>query len=84
MLEGVYPNYSGGRSGGQDIKIEVNQQPLRLRKLTPRECFRLMSFTDEDIDKCYAIGMSDSQLYKQAGNSIVVKVLERIFEQMIN
>lgn len=58
--------------------------PLRLRKLTPRECFRLMSFTDEDIDKCYAVGMSDSQLYKQAGNSIVVKVLERIFEQLIN
>lgn len=57
---------------------------LSVRKLTPRECFRLMSFTDEDIDKCYAIGMSDSQLYKQAGNSIVVTVLERIFEQLIN
>lgn len=56
---------------------------IKLRKLTPRECFRLMSFTDEDIDKCYAIGMSDSQLYKQAGNSIVVRVLERIFEQLI-
>lgn len=69
--------------GGQGIKIEFNRKPLRLRKLTPRECFRLMSFTDEDIDKCYAIGMSDSQLYKQAGNSIVVRVLERIFEQMI-
>lgn len=56
----------------------------KLRKLTPREFFRLMSFSDEDIDKCYAIGMSDSQLYKQAGNSIVVRVLERIFEQLIN
>lgn len=55
----------------------------KLRKLTPREFFRLMSFTDEDIDKCYAVGMSDSQLYKQAGNSIVVRVLERIFEQLI-
>ena len=43
-----------------------------------------MSFSDEDIDKCYAIGMSDSQLYKQAGNSIVVRVLEKIFEQLIN
>lgn len=75
---------AGNLCGGQDIKIEVNQKPLRLRKLTPRECFRLMSFTDEDIDKCYSIGMSDSQLYKQAGNSIVVKVLERIFEKLIN
>lgn len=71
------------KGGNQEIKIEVNQEPLKLRKLTPRECFRLMSFTDEDIDKCYAIGMSDSQLYKQAGNSIVVRVLEKIFEQMI-
>lgn len=72
------------QGGNQDIKIEVNQEPLKLRKLTPRECFRLMSFSNEDIDKCYAIGMSDSQLYKQAGNSIVVRVLERIFEQLIN
>lgn len=83
LLSGISPTIVTQQGGGQDIKIEVNQEPLRLRKLTPRECFRLMSFTDEDIDKCYAIGMSDSQLYKQAGNSIVVRVLERIFEQMI-
>lgn len=81
---GISPTVITQQGGGQDIKIEVNQEPLRLRKLTPRECFRLMSFTDEDIDKCYAVGMSDSQLYKQAGNSIVVRVLERIFEQLIN
>lgn len=80
---GISPTVVTQQGGGQDIKIEVNQEPLRLRKLTPRECFRLMSFTDEDIDKCYAVGMSDSQLYKQAGNSIVVSVLERIFEQLI-
>lgn len=81
---GISPIVVTQQGGNQDIKIEVNQEPLRLRKLTPRECFRLMSFTDEDIDKCYAVGMSDSQLYKQAGNSIVVRVLERIFEQLIN
>lgn len=81
---GISPTVITQQGGGQDIKIEVNQEPLKLRKLTPRECFRLMSFTDEDIDKCYSIGMSDSQLYKQAGNSIVVRVLERIFEQLIN
>lgn len=84
LWSGISPTVVTQRGGGQDIKIEVNQEPLRLRKLTPRECFRLMSFTDEDIDKCYAVGMSDSQLYKQAGNSIVVTVLERIFEQLIN
>lgn len=81
---GIGPTIITQQGGGQDIKIEISQEPLRLRKLTPRECFRLMSFTDEDIDKCYAVGMSDSQLYKQAGNSIVVTVLERIFEQLIN
>lgn len=84
LRSGISPTVVVQRGGEQDIKIEVNQEPLKLRKLTPRECLRLMSFTDEDIDKCYAIGMSDSQLYKQAGNSIVVRVLERIFEQLIN
>lgn len=81
---GLSPVVTTQRGGGQGIKIVVDTELLRLRKLTPRECFRLMDFTDEDIDKCYAIGMTDAQLYKQAGNSIVVKVLERIFEQLIN
>lgn len=83
VSSGISPTLITQQGGGQDIKIKISQKPLRLRKLTPRECFQLMSFTNEDIDKCYAIGMSDSQLYKQAGNSIVVRVLERIFEQMI-
>ena len=51
----------------------------RIRKLTPRECFRLMAFSDEDFDKAQAAGVSNSQLYKQAGNSIVVDVLYYIF-----
>lgn len=67
-----------------NLCIDKTDNNNQLRKLTPRECFQLMSFSDEDIDKCYAIGMSDSQLYKQAGNSIVVRVLEKIFEQLIN
>ena len=46
------------------------------RKLTPRECWRLFGRSDEDIDKVVQVGMSKSQLYKQAGNSIVVEVLE--------
>lgn len=49
---------------------------LRIRKLTPKECWRLMGFEDKDIDKCIEGGMSNAQLYKQAGNSIVVGVLE--------
>jgi DNA (cytosine-5)-methyltransferase 1 len=50
----------------------------RIRKLTPTECWRLMGFPDEDINKCIRAGISNSQLYKMAGNSIVVNVLEKI------
>lgn len=55
---------------------------LRIRKLTPRECWRLMGFDDEDFEKAKAVPTSDTQLYKQAGNSIVVNVLEAIFKKM--
>jgi DNA (cytosine-5)-methyltransferase 1 len=53
----------------------------QIRKLTPRECWRLMGFTDEDFDKAAQVN-SNSQLYKQAGNSIVVNVLEDIFKNL--
>jgi len=55
---------------------------LRIRKLIPKECFRLMGFTDEDFAKAQSVPTSDAQLYKQAGNSIVVDVLVHIFEQL--
>ena len=55
---------------------------IRIRKLTPRECWRFMGFTDEDFDKAEKVN-SNTQLYKQAGNSIVVPVLEGIFKQLI-
>lgn len=54
----------------------------RIRKLTPLECMRLMGVKDEDTQKMKDAGISDSQLYKMAGNSIVVNVLEGIFTQM--
>ena len=53
-----------------------------VRKLTPRECWRLMGFTDSDFDKAQAV-CSDTQLYKQAGNSIVVQVLEGILKKLV-
>lgn len=59
-------------------------QDYRIRKLTPKECWRLMSFDDEDFDKAKASGVSNSQLYRQAGNSICVHVLEAIFKQLFN
>ena len=55
---------------------------VRIRKLTPRDCMRLMGVSDADFDKMREAGISDTQLYKLAGNSIVVPVLEGIFTQM--
>ena len=57
------------------------QKSLRIRKLTPRECFRLMGFDDSDFDKVEG-NLSNTQLYKQAGNSIVVNVLEEIYKEL--
>lgn len=55
---------------------------LRIRKLTPKECWRLMGFSDDDFEKAQKIN-SNSQLYKQAGNSIVVNVLEAILSNLL-
>lgn len=55
---------------------------IRIRKLTPRECWRLMGFTDLEFDLAQMSGVSNSQLYKQAGNSIVVDVLVGIFKEI--
>lgn len=54
---------------------------LKIRKLTPKECWRLMGFDDEDFEKASQVN-SNTQLYKQAGNSIVVNVLEKILKQL--
>jgi len=73
----ICPTQRANRSG---IKcIDTN---YRVRKLTPTECFRLMGFTDIDINKCIEIGISNSQLYKMAGNSVVVDVIFEIFKMM--
>lgn len=53
----------------------------RIRKLTAKECWRLMNFTDDDYEKAAAIN-SQTQLYKQAGNSIIVSCLMGIFSQL--
>lgn len=61
----------------------IVKNDLRIRKLTPKECWRLMGFSDNDFDKAEKIN-SNTQLYKQAGNSIVVNVLMAIFKQFLN
>lgn len=73
-----------GRGVAQTLVTSEEQAVVtksRIRKLTPRECWRLMGFTDEDYDKASA-AVSASQLYKQAGNSIVKQVLMAIIGNM--
>lgn len=53
-----------------------------VRKLTPKECWRLMGFTDEDYEKAVSVGLSDSAGYKQAGNSIVTNCIELLAEHL--
>ena len=50
----------------------------RIRKLTPRECWKLQGFTDDQFDKAKATGLSDSRLYKMAGNAVTVNVIAEI------
>ena len=78
--EGLSPALNTVPGGGLEPKFIEKRVEYRIRKLTPRECFRLMGFTDNDFDKIH--GISNTQLYKMAGNSIVVNVLEAIFKQL--
>lgn len=68
--------------GGNQEPIVTDEEKYRIRKLTPRECWRLQGFDDEAFDRAQKTGMSNAQLYKQAGNSICVNVLEAIFKNL--
>lgn len=86
----AYPNSTTrrGRVGHEVSKtLECSDtmgtyQNYRIRKLTPKECWRLMGFNDSDFEKAEKVN-SNSQLYKQAGNSIVVNVLEGILKNLL-
>lgn len=62
--------------------VTATNVDFKIRKLTPKECWKLMGFSDEDFQKASNTGLSNTQLYKQAGNSIVVDVLEKIFKNL--
>lgn len=66
----------------ENYDLKNNIDNLKIRKLTPKECWRLMGFDDEDYEKAAQVN-SNTQLYKQAGNSIVVKVVEKIFKNLL-
>lgn len=76
------PSLRSERHGLKVIEEVDNLANIRIRKLTPTECYKLMGFSAEDCKKASDGGVSNSQLYKQAGNSIVVNVLEAIFTSL--
>ena len=78
---GICPRLTSamGQGGGH---VPMHNYNLRIRKLTPKECWRLMGFDDSDFEKAEKVN-SNTQLYKQAGNSIVVNVLEAIFKNLL-
>lgn len=77
--DGICPTLTEamGKGGGH---VPMHNYDLRIRKLTPLECFRLMGFSDEDFNKI--VGISNTQLYKMAGNSIAVDVLVHLFDSL--
>ena len=70
-------NYNSTTSTSTILKSDG----IRIRKITPKECWRLMGFTDEDFEKAQNFN-SNTQLYKQAGNSVCVNVIEHIFSKL--
>lgn len=77
----------GNRPTDNFVKVDNSVKPsvaksFCIRKLTPKECWRLMGFDDSDLDKAEKVN-SNTQLYKQAGNSIVVNVLEAILNNLL-
>lgn len=66
-----------------NLCTKIKEEPsFRIRKLTPKECYRLMGFDDESFERAEQVN-SNTQLYKQAGNSIVVDVLMAIFDNLL-
>lgn len=85
---GISPTLNTCQGGQREPKIlkeenkNMDENNYCIRKLTPKECWRLMGFSDEDFEKAKSVGNSSTQLYKQAGNSIVVDVLYYIFKEL--
>lgn len=78
--DGLCPTIVTNGGGYHEVKI---LDKTNVRRLTPKECFRLMGFSDSDYEKAHSV-CSDTQLYKQAGNSIVVDVIVMVLNQLLN
>lgn len=85
FADGIAPTLTSTSAGNEKIIVEerkMHETKQRIRKLTPKECFRLMGFDDADYEKAASVN-SNTQLYKQAGNSIVVPVVQHIIAQLL-
>lgn len=90
-VEGIQPSIQDRVYDPDSISVAVTTAYMpsylekfsfRIRKLTPKECYRLMGFDDESFERAEQVN-SNTQLYKQAGNSIVVDVLVAIFDSLL-
>lgn len=84
-IKGCAPTIHTMQGGQRQPKIlaeDIMNENFRIRKLTPSECWHLMGMTKEDCQKAREIGVSDSQLYKIAGNGLVTNCVQEIFEHL--
>ena len=81
-------NAGGGGLGAKTGLYKVGEYPLfygnLVRRLTPKECFRLQGFKDEMVELGYKIGLSDTALYKAAGNAVSVPVVEWVAQRVLS
>ena len=76
------PTFSANVADRNGVMLK-NGKSIAIRKLTPRECWRLQGFSDEQFEKAKKAGISDTQLYKQAGNAVTVDVIEQIGKRLV-
>ena len=82
--KGVSATLCAGNNGGGKRVGGLYNIEHKVRRLTPKECFRLQGFKDEMVELGYKLGISDTQLYKMAGNAVSVPVVEWVAQRVLN
>ena len=82
--KGVSATLCAGNNGGGKRMGGLYNTGDKVRRLTPKECFRLQGFKDEMVELGYKLGISDTQLYKMAGNAVSVPVVEWVAQRVLN
>lgn len=82
MDSGICPALTTNKGEGPKMLEDIRTK-YRIRKLTPRECWRLQAFSDAAFDRVQAAGVSNSQLYKQAGNAVTVNTVRAVAEKLL-